>query len=366
MYSLRGAPFASATHRIQSSPVMHSLRVLASLAVSFACSVASAQTVGSPVIDRPINDSSSGIFYIYRGPTQPLAGPTTVGNWSFFDNDASTTNQKVTPLLFEVTGVNQWTVVAIGTPRASTAGGVQTHPFAVQAGITSLSAGKQYTVGFAHLDYSFNAGVATPGAPSGGVVDFSGYNIFTDTWSYMFGTPNLGTIVGAGGLVLDGLGFPGRIYSASFEFGGSGPITYCTPGTTSSGCAATMSYVGSPNVSASAGFQIRVSNVEPNKQGLIFYGVSGRAISPWAPNSTSYLCVKSPTQRMSLLNSNGTNGLCNGTLSIDWLAWLAANPGSLGTPFSSGVGVNAQAWFRDPPAAKTTNLSNGLEFVTAP
>ena len=76
--------------------------------------------------------------------------------------------------------------------------------------------------------------------------------------------------------------------------------------------------------------------------------------------------MKSPTQRMSLLNSNGTAGLCNGTFSIDWLAWLAANPGALGAPFGSGVGVNAQAWFRDPPAPKTTNLSNALEFVTAP
>ncbi len=345
---------------------MQAQRALFSLVFASFCSVANAQTVGSQVIDRPINDSSIGVFYIYRGGTQPLAGPTTPGSWSFFDNEIGTLNSKVTPLLYEVTGANQWTVVAIGTPRASSAAGVQTHPFDVQAGITSLAAGKQYTVGFAHRDYTFNAGVATPGFPYSGVVDFTGYNDFTDTWSYVIGTPNIGTIVGTGGIALDGFGAAGRICSASFQFGGGGPITYCTPATTSSGCVPTMSHVGAPNVSAASGFQIRVSNVEPNKQGLIFYGVSGRAISPWAPNSTSYLCVKSPTQRMSLLNSNGNAGLCNGTLSIDWLAWLAANPGALGAPFSSGVGVNAQAWFRDPPAAKTTNLSNGLEFVTVP
>ena len=342
-------------------------RVLSSLALAGLCALANAQIVGSPVINRPGNDSSAGLVYIYRGGTQPLAGPSTLGNWSFFDNEASTQNQFVTPVIFEVTGANQWTLVAIGTPRASTAAGAQTHPFAVQAGITSLSAGKQYTVGFVHRNYTFNGGVATPGPESGGVVDFTGYNNFTDTWSYVFvSNANIGTIVGTGGAALDSLGLPGRIYSASFEFGGSGPITYCTPGTTSSGCVPTMSYVGAPNVSAASGFQIRVSNVEPNKQGLIFYGVSGRAIAPWAPNSTSYLCVKSPTQRMSLLNSSGTAGLCNGTFSIDWLAWLAANPGALGAPFSSGVGINAQAWFRDPPAPKTTNLSNALEFVTAP
>jgi hypothetical protein len=28
--------------------------------------------------------------------------------------------------------------------------------------------------------------------------------------------------------------------------------------------------------------------------------------------------------------------------------------------------VNAQAWFRDPPAPGTTNLSNGLQFTMCP
>lgn len=68
---------------------------------------------------------------------------------------------------------------------------------------------------------------------------------------------------------------------------------------------------------------------------------------------------------MSLSSSNGNAGICNGTLSLDWLAWLAADPGSLRTPFSACMTVNAQSWLRDPPAAKTTNLSNWLEFVTA-
>jgi hypothetical protein len=341
-------------------------RVLSSLALASLCASASAQTVGSPVIDRPITNGSGNWSYFYRGGTQPLAGPKALGNWSFFDIDANTLGQKVTPLLLEVTGPTQWTVVAIGTPRASTSTGVQTHPFASQAGITALSAGKNYTVGITHRDYSFNAGVATPGGLTGPLVDFSGYGITTDPWSYVQGIPNIGTIFGTGGLPIDNQGFTGRIYSVSFQFGASVPTTYCTPGTTSSGCTATMSYAGSAHVSATAGFQLRVNNVEPNKQGLIFFGVSGRAISPWAPGSSSFLCVKSPTQRMSLLNSNGLPGLCNGAFNIDWLTWLAANPGALGAPFSSGVVVDAQAWFRDPPATKTTNLSNALEFVTAP
>jgi len=345
---------------------MHMQRLLSILALASLCASASAQTVGSPVIDRPITNGTGIWTYFYRGGTQPLTGPAALGNWSFFDVDANTLGSKVTPLILEVTGPTQWKVVAIGTPRASTSTGVQTHPFASQAGITALSAGKQYTIGITHRDYSFSGGVATPGALTGPLVDFSGYGITTDPWSYVSGTLNIGTLIGTGGFAIDNLGFTGRIYSVSFQFGTSVPTTYCTPGTTSSGCAATMSYAGSAHVSATAGFQLRVNNVEPNKQGLIFFGVSGRAISPWAPGSSSFLCVKSPTQRMSLLNSNGLPGLCNGAFNIDWLTWLAANPGALGTPFSSGVVVNAQAWFRDPPAAKTTNLSNALEFVTAP
>lgn len=39
---------------------------------------------------------------------------------------------------------------------------------------------------------------------------------------------------------------------------------------------------------------------------------------------------------------------------------------TLGPPFSAGQCVNAQTWFRDPPAPGTTNLSDGLQFVTAP
>jgi hypothetical protein len=76
--------------------------------------------------------------------------------------------------------------------------------------------------------------------------------------------------------------------------------------------------------------------------------------------------VKSPTQRTSFHSSGGTAGSCDGTLSVDWLAFVAANPGALGTPLTPGALVNAQAWFRDPPAPGATNLSNALEFSVCP
>lgn len=351
---------------------MRALLALASFSAVFA-SVSSAALaapfdVGSPVIDRALNDSSVGVVYLYLGGTQPVSGAGFPTQWSFYDNEASTNGKKVTPLVFELTGAGQWTVVSIGTSRASNSSGLQSHPFAPIAGIAALDPSRHYTFGFTHRGYTGTGANIVADTGSSGIVDFSGYNVYTDRWAYVVTTASVGLVVGAGGLALDASGFGGRICSASFDFDSNPltPLAYCTSSTSTNGCVATISHVGVPDISASSGFSIRVAGVEPNKQGLIFYGLSGRAISPWAPNSTSYLCVKSPTQRMTLLNSGGTVGLCNGTFSIDWLAFLSANPASLGAPFSAGELVNAQAWFRDPAAAKTTNLSNALEYVTQP
>ncbi len=146
----------------------------------------------------------------------------------------------------------------------------------------------------------------------------------------------------------------------------AGPLVYCTAGTSTNGCVPAIGASGTPSLAANSGYTLSVSSLEGQKQGLFFYGVGGAAISPWAPASSSFLCVKSPTQRLSALNSGGVAGQCNGSFAQDWLAYLAANPLTLGAPFAPGTPVNAQAWYRDPAAAKTTNLSNALEFVLVP
>jgi hypothetical protein len=143
-------------------------------------------------------------------------------------------------------------------------------------------------------------------------------------------------------------------------------ISYCTAGTTTNGCNATMSAAGTPSASASSGFTLSVSNVEGQKFGLLFYGVSGPAALPWFSGSTSFLCVKPPTQRIPSANSGGTANACDGSLAIDFLAYGVNNPGSLGMPLTAGQVICAQTWFRDPPAPNTTNLSNGLQFTTCP
>jgi hypothetical protein len=61
-----------------------------------------------------------------------------------------------------------------------------------------------------------------------------------------------------------------------------------------------------------------------------------------------------------------TAGACDGVLSEDWNLYVATHLGALGQPFTGGETVWAQGWFRDPPAPKTTNLSNALVFSTFP
>jgi hypothetical protein len=142
--------------------------------------------------------------------------------------------------------------------------------------------------------------------------------------------------------------------------------TYCTAGTTTNGCVPAISGVGAASATAGSGFTLGVLNVEGQKQGVFFYGVSGPVSLPWASGSSSFLCVKSPTQRMGALASGGTVNACDGAFSQDWNLFRASTAVAIGQPFAAGDVVWAQAWFRDPPAAKTTNLSNGLQFTLQP
>jgi hypothetical protein len=141
--------------------------------------------------------------------------------------------------------------------------------------------------------------------------------------------------------------------------------SYCTSGTTTNACLPAITGSGTPDASAGNGFTVSVSQVEGQRTGILFYGITGAQSAPWGP-STSRLCVKPPTQRMGSQNSGGTSGACDGVLSTDWNSFVSSNPGALGAPFSGGESVWAQGWFRDPPSPKTTNLSNALVFTVAP
>jgi hypothetical protein len=141
-------------------------------------------------------------------------------------------------------------------------------------------------------------------------------------------------------------------------------VTYCTAGTSASGCQAAISSTGRASASAASGFQLLTTGVEGNKSGLYFFGTNGRQAAPWGSGS-SFQCVVPPVKRAGLLNGTGTNGNCDGTFAQDlnalWSGAPAKNPGA-------GALVQAQLWYRDPQSTsnQATSLSNAIEFAVCP
>ena len=153
----------------------------------------------------------------------------------------------------------------------------------------------------------------------------------------------------------------GNLHEIYLRDRGASASTYCTAGTTSNGCNATVSAVGAASVSAGSGFDVTVDSVEGNKLGILFWGTTPQAL-PWGAG-TSWLCIGAPTTRTGVSFSGGTAGTCEGVLSLDFNAWAAANPSK--APAAGSVAY-LQGWFRDPPAPGTTNLSDALTFTVAP
>jgi hypothetical protein len=208
------------------------------------------------------------------------------------------------------------------------------------------------------LEHSWNGGAAWHGSP----MAFSAGQVFR------------GEIRGdiAGTIqyrvrATDGQGNTGLSTVRQYQSNGctGNAFAFCTAGTTSSGCTASMSWVGTPSATAGSGFVLSANGVEGQKTGLIFYGASGGQAVPWGTGS-SFLCVKPPTQRLSVSTSGGSSGQCDGTIAADWNAFRALNPAALGAPFVVGDLFQAQCWFRDPPSPKSTHLSDALEFQLCP
>lgn len=171
-------------------------------------------------------------------------------------------------------------------------------------------------------------------------------------------TPDGSVIVGRGIHGSDTEGWIARLAP-------TGHWSYCTSATTTNGCTPTLGATGLARVGAADGFSLVTTQVEGQRSGLYFYGFAPTA-TPWHVSSSSWLCVVPPLIRTSTQSSGGSAGACDGAFSLDWSAWLAANPTALGAPYSVGQALHAQAWFRDPPAPRSTNLSNAVSWTMRP
>ena len=144
------------------------------------------------------------------------------------------------------------------------------------------------------------------------------------------------------------------------------PFSYCSSGTTQHGCAATLTATGTASATNSNPFVLHVAGADPQQGGYVFYGTQGVQALPWSATSTSTLCVKLPLQRTPGQNTGGTPGLCDGTLQLDWNAFVSSHPTALGLPAQLGDRFWAQAWVRDPQAPKTSSLSDAQSFQLCP
>ena len=148
------------------------------------------------------------------------------------------------------------------------------------------------------------------------------------------------------------------------------PVAYCTAKTNALGCIPVIAGSGSPSASAGSGFIVTATSVRNNKNGLLFYGVSGRNALPFQGGT---LCVATPVKRTGSTNSGGTPAPandCSGIYAIDMnqFAVSAGPPLPLPALQVPGTLVNCQWWGRDPgfPPPNNTTLSDGLEYQVCP
>jgi len=140
---------------------------------------------------------------------------------------------------------------------------------------------------------------------------------------------------------------------------------YCANSFSSIGCVPQIGALGSPRASASSGFTVQVTQMDGQRSGVLFYGLAPTSL-PWALFNPSTLCIAGQRQRMGLSTSSGTANQCNGVLARDVLAFAAATPGALATPFSAGTTLYFQGWLRDPLMPTGSILTSGWSTTLCP
>ena len=140
------------------------------------------------------------------------------------------------------------------------------------------------------------------------------------------------------------------------------PEIYCTAKVSSQGCTPAIGHAGEPSLTAPGPFDVTADQVLNNKNGILFYGLSGRYALPF---QGGILCVKPPTRRTGVQSSGGNPppADCSGTFAFDFNAWMQ---GGQDPNLILGVQVNGQYWYRDPQSPSTTGLTDGIEFSVCP
>ena len=161
-----------------------------------------AETIGAPVIDRPINDGALGsIFVLNSGFTQPGV----LASFSYYNNDATKIGDAVTPLLFSVSGGN-YTITGVGAAGVNAATGAQSFAFALTSGSSAVGPG---------ILFGWKDGTVTDTQP--GVVDLDFANPAAAGTQQYFGAGLAGVGSGYMGVMTAGTNLgAGRVLGGSF------------------------------------------------------------------------------------------------------------------------------------------------------
>ena len=151
----------------------------------------------------------------------------------------------------------------------------------------------------------------------------------------------------------------GSSSGSAWVFSMGEPEVYCTAKVNSKGCTPAIGHSGVPSASDPRPFDITAVQVISNKNGIFFYGVSGRMAVPF---QGGLLCVQPPIRRTPVQSSGGNPppNDCSGAFTFDFNAWLqgGGDPG-----LAPGGKVNGQYWYRDPQSPSTTGLTDAIEFA---
>jgi hypothetical protein len=142
--------------------------------------------------------------------------------------------------------------------------------------------------------------------------------------------------------------------------GGGGPAKFCTSKPSSlPGCTPTLDGT-STSVSKSAGagsYTIDATFVPggAGKPGILIYTETGLLGTP-LNTAFGFLCIDQFARLGDFpANPGGTNGVCDGSYVWDFGAIAAAT-----VPIAPGDTLHVQAWYRDPLASGTANLTEGI------
>jgi hypothetical protein len=137
--------------------------------------------------------------------------------------------------------------------------------------------------------------------------------------------------------------------------------TYCTPSTSSLGCAAPITTFGLPSATSGSPFTISTSQVLNHHLGMLLYGLHPDHI----PFGAGALCIHPPMWRVGAQSSGGNAGVndCSGVLAYNFnpLIQSHANPS-----LAIGQAVFAQYWYRDTLNPNGPSLSDAVRFFIGP